>query len=297
MAGKTRKPKQTTHARITAHILKMLDEGAAPWRQPWVNRAPRSYRGHVYRGINALMLGLANYPDPRWITFNQALSLGGHVRKGEKGMPAIFWRWIDKEDAEGNVSHVAFARGYTVFNVTQCDGLDLPALPDPGTDVATDEQAEALIAGFKDAPEVTFGGNQAFYRPAVDRITLPPRDSFTSMEGYYSTLFHELAHSTGHESRLDRFTDETFTGHERGREELIAEFASSFLCAAAGLAPSAIEQNAAYIAHWKQAIEADERLVVTAAAAGQRAADHVMGVSWEDAAGETEEAAVPVAAA
>lgn len=277
------------YEKITERVMAMLEEGTAPWRKPWVTAAPQSIRGRPYRGINALLLGLQDYGDPRWLTFREAQRRGGSVRKGEKGTPVVFWRWVTRvrnESTEDDevIPGFPLARTYHLWNVAQCDGLDLPALLQVAEDREPVAAAEAVVAGYQDGPAIEFGGTQqAAYVPALDVIQMPSRTQFASIDRMYSTLFHEIGHSTGHPLRLNRPQEGAFGSHGYGREELVAEFCAAFLCAETGIDPSTQEQNAAYIDSWSQTISADKKLVVLAAASAQRAADLVLGRSFDDA--------------
>ena len=284
--------------KITERVLELLEEGTAPWRRPWVTAAPQSVRGRPYRGINALLLGLQEYGDPRWLTFREAQRRGGSVRKGEKGTPVVFWRWItngspnDDEEAAERAPGYPLARTFYLWNVEQCEELSLPPLLQVAEDVQPVAAAEAVVAGYEGGPVIEYGAAfQAAYIPGLDVVQMPTREQFRSVDRMYATLFHELGHSTGHPSRLNRSQEGGFGSHDYGREELIAEFCAAFLCAETGIDPSTQEQNAAYIDSWSKTIEADKKLVVLAAASAQRAADHVLGRTFEaDNAGEEEEA-------
>ncbi|MDA1229093.1 MAG: ArdC-like ssDNA-binding domain-containing protein, partial [Chloroflexi bacterium] len=162
---------------ITARILESLDAGIVPWRKPWslpAGMRPYSIRGHVYTGINALVLGLSGYSDPRWITFANAIEMGGNVRKGEKSTPAVFLKVMDRkpdpDDADEKPGKYAMLKKYALFNVTQCEGLDIPVI-DTGLvqDFDPIAQAEAIIANMPNRPAMGHdGGDRAFYRPATD---------------------------------------------------------------------------------------------------------------------------------
>ena len=293
--------KAPAYEAITDRIITALESGTVPWRRPWVSRDRGTLRngasGHEYRGINTVVLTLetlsTGYTDPRWVTFKQALDAGGHVRKGESGTPLVFWSVLRKSEtgADGSEESRAFPllKRYTVFNVEQCDGLTLsdkhaPIEAGEGSAWSPDETAEGIVRGFRDAPTIEHdGGSRAFYRPTSDAIHLPARESFTEASGYYGTLFHELSHSTGHESRLNRHGMETgiaaFGSETYSREELAAEFGSAFLCGEAGFSEVQVEQNAAYVASWLRVLKGDKRLAIVAASQGQKAADYVLGRS------------------
>ena len=271
------------YEKITESVLGMLEEGVAPWRKPWVTAAPQSIRCRPYRGINALLLGLQDRGDPRWLTYREAERRGGHVRKGESGTTVVFWKWLkdsraeDDEDGKG-VGGRPIARTFHLFNVEQCDGIEVAPLLQAVDVVEPLAAAEAVVEGYADGPDVEYGpAFQAGYMPALDVIHMPSREQFGSVDRMYATLFHEIAHSTGHPTRLSRYQEGAFGSHEYGREELLAEFTAAFLCAETGIDPSTQAQNAAYIDSWTKTIGADKRLVVTAAASAQRAADRVLG--------------------
>lgn len=280
---------------VTEQVLAALEQGTVPWRQPWVAAsAPRNGQGRRYHGINAFLLGMHPVEIPVWLTFKQAQALGGSVRKGERSTLVTFWkmsRFSERAD-DGTVStkQVPMLRYYRVFNVAQCDGVTLPKrvtseLSAPTQDCDTDDTVlsycTTVVETYSqhDGPTVRFGGDRAYYTPGDDVITVPARDTFTSLSGYVATLFHECGHSTGHRSRLarkDLMASKGFGSHAYGREELVAEMTSAFLLAEAGIAQQQ-EQSAAYIASWMQAIKADPRAVVVTAGQAQKAADLVLG--------------------
>lgn len=196
---------------ITDRIIALLEAGTAPWRKPWNYGAEGgplnlSSRKH-YQGINCFLLSCSPYSSPYWLTFKQAQDLGGTVRRGEKGTPVIFWKIYEKEDpqAEDGKKRLPVIRYYTVFNVEQCEGITAP-VPDVTTWHEHDpiEAAEAVSLAMPNRPIVEIGGTRACYFPSFDRVHIPELFRYEQPEEYYSTLFHELAHATGHESRLNR---------------------------------------------------------------------------------------------
>ena len=283
----------TVYEVITNRIIALLEQGTAPWRKTWsAESRPRNLvSGKPYRGINVFLLLAAGgrFASPCWLTFRQALQAGGNVRKGEQGLPVVFWKPLDKsagaqsdETEEQGRRRAPLLRYFTVFNVEQCDGLTAPATASRSFDPIP--EAARIIAAMKNPPAISHGGDRAWYRPSTDAVRLPLPGSFISPAHYYSTAFHELAHSTGHGSRLDRkgITDETMFGdHDYSREELIAEMTAAFLCGSAGLDTADVMDNtSAYLAHWIKVLRGDTRLVVTAAAAAQKAADHILGTTF-----------------
>ncbi len=273
------------YAEVTARITAALERGTVPWRRPWHAQGIRNAAtNRPYRGINLLLLGLVaverGYDDPRWLTYRQAAQIGGHVRRGERGEGIVFWRWLGRDgDDPERTRRVPLLRTFTVFNVAQCEDLSL-ADANPGVALDPIERAEEVITGYAGGPPILHDADRAYYIPSRDEAHLPPRDAFTSADGYYATVFHELSHSTGHTARLDRadfHTAAPFGSESYSREELVAEFSAAFLAYEAGIDPSRLEQSAAYVASWLRALNDDRRLVVVAAGQGQRAADHILG--------------------
>ena len=230
---------------ITERIVSQLETGTVPWHRPWksggAGGAPRNLEsGRAYRGVNVFMLSSLGYSSPWFLTYRQAQERGGHVRQSEHGAPVVFWTWRDKRSTEGTeeTERYAVLRYYTVFHVSQCDGIAAPAVPTTAADVAPIESAERIVAGMPDAPGIMHGGEIACYSPALDAVRMPPRATFDAPECYYSTLFHELTHSTGHARRLNRATLAdacVFGSTNYSKEELVAEMGAAYLCAIAGI--------------------------------------------------------------
>lgn len=284
----TTNTKSDTYQRITDTIITMLENGVAPWRKPWSTAhngmARNLVSGKEYRGINYFLLNaMTRYESPYWLTFKQASERGGHVRKGEKGMPVIFWKLYEKEnEATGEETVVPVLRQYTVFNSEQCNGLEVPIIEQPEThENERIARAEAIQLAMPNRPSVTFGGSRAYYSPSQDVVNVPNLERFENSNAYYATLFHELAHSTGHAQRLNRagvMDHATFGSCEYSKEELCAEMTSAFLCAKCGIDNSTLENSAAYIASWLKALKNDSKMVVLAAAQAQKAADYILNV-------------------
>ena len=286
---------------VTERILDALDAGVVPWRQSWRGGAaciPKSLSTRKpYRGVNVWLLTMsaqaAGFQSPYWVTYKKAQSLGGQVRKGEKSTLVVFWKQGEKEvtDDTGTVEKKSYfmLRYYRVFNLDQCDGLDPEKLPvDAAPDV--DETVldfkpiaacQHIIDNMPNRPAIDHDNQRAaYYRPSTDSVHMPDKQHFETETGYYNVLFHELGHSTGHQSRLDRkkFAVAAFGSSTHGKEELVAEFCACMLCGVAGIDTATIDNSAAYIASWSRAIRDDRKLVVMAASAGQKAADYIRGV-------------------
>ena len=283
---------------VTDRIIAQLENGTVPWRQPWLVRgwAPVNWiTQRPYRGINRFLLP----PGGEYATFLQIQKAGGRVKKGEKGCIVVLWKPYEVEeekDGETIKQTRLFLKYYTVFEInTQCVGLESrrPKLLEFDHDPI--EEAERIVAGYKDAPKIQFAPGSAFYRPSVDLISVPPLADYPKAEEYYSTLFHEMVHSTGHKSRLGRegiVNSDGFGNEKYSFEELVAELGAAYLCAEAGIDNSTIENSAAYISGWLKKLRNDKTLIVRAASQAQKAADWILGDGAEDeASGELEEAA------
>lgn len=273
---------------MTDKIIAQLEAGTAPWRRPWKDSfTPLSMSTNKpYRGINLLLLsGDGTEGANWWGTMKKIGEHGGKVRKGEKASMAVFWKIVRNEDANGDERTFPLMRYYNVFNATQVDWTDgmpdkfrLPTVEHPGNDAA-----EQVVSSYKGRPTIIHGGGRACYSPTADRVDMPDKAAFLTEDAYWSTLFHELAHSTGHQTRLNRpgvTNPITFGSHTYGCEELVAEIGSAILCAHAGIDNT--ESNAAYVQSWLTTIREDRSIVVTAATAAQKAADAILGVEWDN---------------
>jgi antirestriction protein ArdC len=286
---------------VTDRIISSLRAGVIPWEKPWKTPRyaggpfPRNfYTGKPYRGINVLLLWSSEYSSPFWLTFKQAQALKGTVRKGEHGTPIIFYKQLPDhatKDEEGTDEdeRVPFVLcHYTVFNVEQCDGLTLPEISQPAIapEIDEDEVCESIVNRWENRPALHLTSPteyRAYYRPSTDSVHMPARSRFVDAPHYYSTLFHELIHSTGHESRLNRTFGDRFGDELYSKEELVAEMGAAFLCAIAGIANEHTNRNTtAYIQNWIEKLEEDNRLIVHAAANAQRAADLILGSMFEE---------------
>jgi antirestriction protein ArdC len=229
------------------------------------------------------MLASAGYASPNWVTFKQAQARGGSVRKGEKSTPVIFWKIdtvekTDSESGERTRGKRFILRYYNVFNVEQCDGIavDSETVSHPFEPI---ERCESVVGSMPKRPMIEHAENRAFYRPSTDRVNMPRPERFTQPAEYYSTLFHELTHATGHVSRLDRkgITElAAFGSSTYSKEELVAEMGAAFLCGHCGIEQSTLENSAAYIGNWLKRLRDDRTLIVFAAAQAQKAADFIL---------------------
>jgi len=287
------------YAIVTEKIINMLESGVVPWRRPWTSTGlPRNLVSKKpYRGINYFLLSASKYVSPFWLTYRQATELGGHVRKGEESTIVVFWKAedvkqsseaLEAEETDDRNRRRFLLRYYRLFNLEQCE---LPqAVLDKLPKIDTHEHdpieaAERVIAGIPNPPEIQYAGSKAFYSPITDRITLPPRELFSSAEEFYASLFHEESHAVGHPKRLNRksITEAApFGSPTYSLEEIVAEMSAAFLCAEAGISPAVIDNEAAYIQGWLAKLRSEKRLVVIASAQAQKAADYILNRTPEN---------------
>lgn len=281
------------HNIITEQIIKQLEKAieskaSLPWRKPWTidsSGLPMSLNtGKPYRGINSLMLGFSPFTSAYWLTAKQVKARGGSINRGESYSPVIFFNWIESKDGSGD--KFPMLRFYKVWNVEQCEGIDYPK---PETVVKTSieriSSADKLVKEYIGKPPVK-PSSQASYSPSADTVQMPPIETFESSEFYYSTLFHEFVHSTGHENRVNRKTItelNRFGSHEYSKEELIAELGASILCQHCGIDNDDTRGNSlAYIRGWIKALKDDVTLAVKAGQQAQKAVDHILGVKFDN---------------
>ncbi len=284
---------------INNRIMELLEQGTVPWRKPWnadSNMPKNLISRKDYRGVNVFLLSCMPFGSPYWLTFKQVQDRGGYVRKGEKSTPVVFWKWIDKKDADiqdneitGTKGKVPLLRYYSVFNLDQVEGIKAPEPQEIIKEFNPIQKAEEAIAAMPLRPDIKYGGNRAYYSPSNDYIQLPHQHTFQSPEEYYSTAFHELAHATGHTSRVGRksiLEPSYFGSHEYSKEELVAEMGAAFLCGHTGIENRTIQNSAAYIQGWLRKLKDDKTLLIHAAAQAQKAADFIL--NWKGGE-ETEE--------
>lgn len=269
---------------INKRIMELLEQGTIPWRKPWnaqSNYPKNLASGRKYQGVNVWLLACQEYSSPYWLTFKQCQDRGGHVIKGSKSTPVIFWKWLDKKESDDDTSttgKIPLLRYYSVFNIEQTT-LTPPVPEEAVNEFNPITKAEEIIANMPLKPDIQYGGNRACYSPSLDYIKLPHQHTFLSVEEYYSTLFHELSHATGHPSRLARksiLEPSYFGSHQYSKEELVAEMGAAFLCGHCGIEQKTIDNSAAYISGWLKSLKNDKTLLIHAAAQAQKAADYIL---------------------
>lgn len=306
--------KDVVYQVITDKIIALLDKGVVPWHRPWKSRGgsiARNAWGRPYRGINVFILAtesmMHEYKSSFWLTFNQISERGGKVNENEHGTVVVFWKrlLVEAKDPDTNETvkkTIPLLRYFRVFNLDQTTGVKLTkkqaaeatAVEDIDTDedVSAIDDAEAILASYlvrDDAPALVEGRNdKAYYSPSLDVIHLPARSSFETSEGFYGTAFHEVTHSTGATKRCNRkgiVTFDHFGSGQYAQEELVAELGSAFLCAESGI-DNTVENSASYIASWRRVLSTDPKIIVNAAAQAQKAADYVLGTTFENGSEE-----------
>ncbi|WP_086467033.1 ArdC family protein [Oceanibaculum nanhaiense] len=278
---------------ITDKFIAELEAGRVPWVQPWGTTAAKASlampknaaTSHCYSGINVLILWRAvverGFSGQRWLTFRQALGLGGHVRKGETGTTVVYAdRFVPDEErrrAERDGDEpgaIPFLKRFTVFNTDQCEGLprELSTSPPPVAEGMILPQAEALIAAT--GADFRIGGDRAFYSPSHDFVQVPRPDAYFEPINWHRTALHELGHWSGHPSRLGRDLSGGFGSVPYAKEELCAEMTSAFVCATLGIVPTV--RHADYLGSWLEVLREDDRAIVRAASAASKAADYLL---------------------
>ncbi|MBP3647446.1 MAG: DUF1738 domain-containing protein [Clostridia bacterium] len=269
------------YAAVTDRIIAQMEQGVIPWHKPWIASGFAISRstGKPYSLLNQMILGKAG----EYVTFKQCQEEGGKVKKGEKASMVVFWKWMDVKDEETEeVKQILFLRYFSVFHIDQCEGLT-PKHVQIFPDVASaDQNADQIIDGYVQRSGIRLinrDGDRAYYQPSTDTVTLPNRKQFKATEEYYSTAFHELTHSTGHKSRLDRLERTAFFGSEAySKEELIAEIGAAALVNHTGLETSASFRNStAYLQNWLQVLKNDKRFIVSVASKAEKAVELILG--------------------
>jgi len=272
--------KESLYEIITNRIIDELEQGIIPWRKPWIasGQAISHVTGKPYSLLNQMLLGHGG----EYVTFKQVQDEGGRVKKGAKAQMVVFWKWIEQEDEETKEKKkIPYLRYFNVFHIDQCEGIKAKHAEPLPQAVEPNAAAEAIIADYLKRSGVKLiheEGNRAFYRPSSDSVTLPLIDQFRNTAEYYGTAFHELTHSTGHESRLNRLhTVAAFGSEDYSKEELIAEIGAAALVNHAGLeTANSFRNSAAYVQNWLKVLRDDKRFIVSAAGKAEKAVNLIL---------------------
>lgn len=291
--------KRDLYSEVTNKIISKIEAGVAPWRKTWSQYGlARNYASnHIYTGINMILMNMTEHPIPYFMTFNQIKEQGGKIKKGSKAEMVVYFNLYYKDEQDNTLSReqaiaarqqgrevqvLKFIKYYNVFNIENIEGIEFEI---PQVTLRDNDQinaCEQIIAEMLNAPDFTLiDADQPFYSPVKDVVNMPSIKQFESSQAYYATCFHELAHSTGHASRLNRegiTNPQQFGSSSYSQEELIAEMAASFLCAKVNMDYDEITDNsAAYLAGWLKVLKEDSKFIFKAAAEAQKAADYILG--------------------
>jgi len=295
---------QQLAGKVTHEIIAQLEQGQVLWQKPWSSYGlPRNYSsGRPYEGFNAFYLHHIteknNFTAPYFLTFRQALELGGHVRKGQKGTPVVYWKVYEvktEEKVGGQPAKNSKERPerrfipfhWTVFNIDQVEGVDfkLPEMPERSQQQLIDACQRVVDHYPSPRPRIRHGGSRAYYAPTPDTVQVPELQCFVSPQAYHATLFHELIHSTGHSTRLNRFRREEtpvrFGDEHYSKEELVAEMGASFLCAFTGIRETVFQNSVAYLQGWVSRLREDKTLIIYAGTKAFKAANFILNLKNE----------------
>lgn len=279
--------KKNVYDIVNEKIIRGLEKGVIPWKRSYIGGFPQNLLTQKsYRGINVWMLSLDTFifgfESPYWLTYKQAKRLGGSVREGEHGSVVVFWKMqmkeVEKENREGEMETVnetyPVLRYYYVFNLDQCD-IPEDKMPKVNKDLKEIKPCEDILRNMPNPPSLRNGAGMPGYNLLLDKVLMPSLDKFKNSESYYGSLYHELTHSTGHESRCKRDMN-NWDSESYGREELIAEMGSCFLCQVTGILESELDDSTAYIKGWLGTIRKDKKALVHASSKAHKAVDYIL---------------------
>ncbi len=284
------KARKDVYAIITEKIMEKLEQGTVPWRKPWTDAGipTNLVSKRPYRGINLMLLAMAGYEYNVFLTSKQLKEIGGSIKSDEKPHLVVYYNYSDKEhepdEEDTEPKKRAILRYYTVFNIAQCENIPENLIPTFSRDIKPIVACEKIVEGMPHKPKLQHKEQRAYYDPLKDYVNMPKIQSFESSDAYYSTLFHELVHSTGHHSRLNRqglIEMSEFGAEAYSQEELVAEIGSCFLQSYVGIQEE-FEQSTAYIQGWLEKLKNDRRFIFMASTAAQKAVDYILGVQSGD---------------
>jgi antirestriction protein ArdC len=272
---------------ITDKIIALLEQGTVPWQQSWAEAGlPQNlFTRKPYRGINLMLLASLNYEQNYFLTLRQVNAVNGKVRKGEKSTMIVFWNAKEVTTEKGEKETKYFLRYYRVFNISQCEDIPkglMPMLVNAENDPIF--ECEQILSGMPHKPKIIHKEQAPFYHRVEDFINMPKLKSFVDSESFYSVLFHELIHSTGHLDRLNRkelMESESFGTELYSMEELTAEIGACYLKSHAGILEEKPENSAAYIAGYLERLKDDKKFIFHASSQAQKAVDYILNVPKE----------------
>jgi antirestriction protein ArdC len=281
-----------TYKRITDYVIEQLEKGEIIWRKGWneFGLPQNMATGHIYKGWNSFLLNFITmhkeFKTPYFITYKQAMDAGGTIRRGQKGFTVVYWAIVENKskiiEVDGEEEYLTYRvpKCHTVFNIDQTHGIEYPKIEKQLRSHTEKIYAcEKIIDAMPEKPTIRHEGDEPFYNIITDAISIPAVEQFHSDEEYYATLFHELAHSTGHTTRLNRselMRSDGFGKEQYSKEELTAELTAAFLCGISGIEQQTITNSAAYIQSWLKVLRNDKKLILKAAAQAQAATDYIL---------------------
>ncbi len=291
-----RQSKNRFYNELVSDLIQEMENGNTFWEQPWFVKSPTNFKTKKrYKGINIINLNFYaqknGFNSHYWITEKQAISLGGRIKNSELGNNCfvIMAKWESKsfktKTGDTYITCWLMIRSYPIYNIEQTIGLENKSFTQQLFLFDKNPKAEIIVKNYKNAPEIIFGGDSAFYMPGYDIINIPHLEDFKSTEEYYCTLFHEMIHSTGHPSRLNRqsFSEKIKFGDENyAKEEIIAEFGAAFLCGICGFFYRTKKNSAAYLNSWLKGLVKDNTLLFRSASGAQKAVDYILGEDLTD---------------
>lgn len=269
---------------VTNLIVERLEAGVVPWQMPWKTSGavPRNLISKKpYRGFNFWYLLSFGFEKPYFLTFNQVKNLGASIKKGAKSLMVIFWKIVGYEK-DGETKEIPMLRYYRVFHIDDVKGIDPNKIPEDKShdhDFDPIDNCERLIEFWYDSPDIVLGKDSACYIPSLDEVHMPSPRTFFRDEEYYSVIFHELTHGTGHSKRLNRharYPNLSFGNKNYSREELVAEMGAAYLCGICGIENTTMDNSAAYIQNWLKKLKNDKKFIVEAASLAQHAVDYIL---------------------
>lgn len=273
---------------ITNKLIEQLKNGVVPWRKPWVGTWNGAYSRVMKKPYSLSNQLLLNEPG-EYLTYTQISCLGGNVKKGERASVVIFWKpiKISNNEDEGEKT-IPYLRYYHVFHINQTEGIKPLSIEEQMEFLTPNEDAEKVIHNYVDSSGVIFEtkiSDRACYNQNTDKIIVPAIEQYTDISDYYSTVFHEIVHSTGHKDRLNRLVKNALiTDKDRyAKEELIAEIGAAALCHNCNVqTPDAFENSVAYVKSWLEALENDERLILQASGKAQKAVEYILNANKDE---------------
>lgn len=272
--------KTNTYEKVTQRILEELQKGIVPWQKPWsTERAINYVTRKPYRGINVLLLDKPG----EYLTFKQCMDAGGHVKRGEKGQMIVFFKVIEhevlKDDGTNETEQFPYLTCSTVFHISQCEGITSKQKPLPENENQTIYEAETIVKNYIEREQIEYnqvkGSDRAYYSPLTDSINLPDLTQFKDSPAFYGTAFHEIAHSTGHQKRLNRPILNRFGDEKYSQEELVAEISAAMLLSTLNI-EGEFQNSVSYIDSWSKFLQNNTKAIISASSQAQKAVDFIL---------------------